>query len=68
MTRAILSFAFSYAWVYTITKTSLYTYWHNIKWHDKHMSSKTLKEQEIALVNEMKAKAIRLKADERIAV
>lgn len=63
MTRAILSFVFSYAWAYTITKIPIYTYWHDFKWRDKHMSSKTLKEQEIILVNGMKAKALRKKAE-----
>jgi len=63
MTRALLSFVFSYVWAYTIIKTGIYTYWHDFKWHDKHMSSKTMKEQEIILVNRLKAKALRMKSE-----
>ncbi|KAG9240812.1 hypothetical protein BJ878DRAFT_524053 [Calycina marina] len=63
MTRALLSFACSYIWTLTITRTPLYTFWHNLKWHDKHMSSKTLMEQEAIVVNRMKIGALRKRAE-----
>lgn len=63
LVRALLSFGFHFAWAYLITFTRLY-----VRWHDTHLNSKRLNEQEKALVNEMKARALREDAEKKLAV
>jgi hypothetical protein len=61
LVRALLSFVFNVAWAWIITRTSAY-----LKWHETHLNSKSLKEEEKRIVNEMKVKALRDEVDRKM--
>ena len=61
LVRALLSFVFNVAWAWIITRTSAY-----VKWHETHLNSKSLKEEEKRIVNEMKVKALRDEVDRKM--